>query len=709
VKHLPILTTINDNIMGDFTLPSLPPDFVPNFLTQPNPINNNTNFPDLDDRIPLINREDDSREERFPKDNDNQPSYVLELNDALDNLAQDNSQDWNLSREQWVESAALYSQAMVKGLVNNTRGLGALSFRNDLSLESRAHITELAKNIEKINRYFQIPYDEHNSTNYCSTCLTAQGTTPTHWQTQLELCGHNATAAKDSILNQYIQTLNTQMIEWYESQRAIAHEQIVLKITNDNFAPEILTADPRIIEWSNRVTDDARTRALHSIDQRAKQMAEDQFQTSLIQYQVSHDNDLARARDDFNRDLDSLKESYQQTYDEVQKEWQTKIDEAKSRPLILDPIARKKRRGSVSTINSPTITKRQPLDSLTTSIAPDSQPMPSIGLAPQPLTHTPLQVIATNPPAKPTNPDPLTQIMEMMNKQFGHLSERLNKLESNNNNDYTTWGTSTWGQTKDQDDQDALKDTYDTAKYDNLNYDNHEFYDDPPNDTNFMSDAICPDEEFHAKALPIPDHDSDCILLSDPPTPTRPNAAPSGLRPPERAQRVDFTSTKLATDSFGIPVGGRCNADGTISYDNANPIRNNKPKKASAPLPEHMTPYTDAQLLKVSKDAIISHALFAFQVRIGRGCTRAQVIEKYQIAAKNALKPGARQSTLSFANAATKAPQSNAAQKQTTPSAWSKSPSPPPNQRNQQSTEVQQHYVDYPPEDGHFRAHHSPL
>ena len=284
--------------MGDFTLPSLPPDFVPNFLTQPNPINNNTNFPDLDDRIPLLNREDDSREDRFPKDNDGQPSYVLELNDALDNLAQDNSQDWNLSREQWVESAALYSQAMVKGLINNTRGLGALSFRNDLSLESRAHITELAKNIEKINRYFQIPYDEHNSTNYCSTCLTAQGTTPTHWQTQLELCGHNATAAKDSILNQYIQTLNTQMIEWYESQRAIAHEQIVLKITNDNFAPEILTADPRIIEWSNRVIDDARTRALQSIDQRAKQMAEDQFQTALIQYQVSHENDLARTRDD---------------------------------------------------------------------------------------------------------------------------------------------------------------------------------------------------------------------------------------------------------------------------------------------------------------------------------------------------------------------------------------------------------------------------
>ena len=40
---------------------------------------------------------------------------------------------------------------------------------------------------------------------------------------------------KDSILNQYIQTLHTQTIEWYESQKVLAHEQVVLNITNDNF------------------------------------------------------------------------------------------------------------------------------------------------------------------------------------------------------------------------------------------------------------------------------------------------------------------------------------------------------------------------------------------------------------------------------------------------------------------------------------------
>jgi hypothetical protein len=503
---------------------------------------------------------------------------------------------------------------MVTGFTNKTRGLGAMSFRNDLSLESRTHITEFAKNIEKMNRYFQIPYDEHTSTNYCSSCLTAQGTTPLHWQSQLELCGHNATAAKDSILNQYIQTLHTQTIEWYESQKVLAHEQVVLNITNDTFAPEILTADPRIIEWTKRVSNDARSRIIQSIDQEAKQMAEDQFQTALIQYQISHENDLERTRDDLHRDLDSLKDSYQQKLDEVHREWQLKIDEAKSRPLIVDPIARKKRRGSVSAINSPTITKRQPIDtSSMSSTVPDSQPVPSIILAPDahdtPQPHNPHT-------AEPTDvSDPLTKIMNMMSQQFGQITERLNKLESNKANDYSTWGPSTWDADKNQSDQDALKDSYDTAAYDNLNYDDHGLYDDPPNDTNFMSDAICPDEEFPSNT-PIPistDHDSDCVLLSDPPTPTQ-TKAPSGLRPPERAQRVDFTSTKLATDSFGIPTGGRCNADGTVSYDNAKNTRNNKPKVNAThySLPEHMIPFTAAQLPSKTKEAIISHAKVRF-------------------------------------------------------------------------------------------------
>ena len=170
-----------------------------------------------------------------------------------------------------------------------------------------------------------------------------------------------------------------------------------MSLTNEDFAPDILTADPRIREWSDRVIDNARSRVFLANDQRAKQEAEDQFQTSLTQYRLSHENDLERVRDDYNRDLDLCSEIHiEQTLNDAKKKWQDEVDEAKSRPVIFDPIARKKRRGSISTINSPIITKHQPLDNLTSSIAPDSlsssivpdsQPTPSIDPQPPLVTY----------------------------------------------------------------------------------------------------------------------------------------------------------------------------------------------------------------------------------------------------------------------------------------------------------------------------------
>ena len=70
--------------------------------------------------------------------------------------------------------------------------------------------------------------------------------------------------------------------------------------------------------------------------------------------------------------------------------------------------------------------------------------------------------------------------------------------------------------------------------------------------------------------------------------------------------------------------------------------------------------------------------MFAFQHRIPRKYSKAQAIAEYQTAAKNALRPGARQSTLSFTSAAATVAQPQTNQRQTTPSTWSKSPSPPP-------------------------------
>ena len=672
--------------MGEFLLPSLPPDFVPNFLTQPGFITNDTNIPEDPGSFPPLQQEDPSREDRFPRDS----PFLDELEDALNNLAQ-HQEDCTLSKEQWMEVAALYSQAMRKGLTKFTNSIGAASFTRNLPLESHVHFIELSKNIESINRYFQLPYDESMSINYCHKCVTAEGTTPTHWQTQLEICGHNATVARGSITNQYIQTTLTQMNEWYESIRASAHDQIVLKLTNDSFAPETLTADPRVIEWSNRVYEDAQTRRLLAIDTKAKQDAEDHYQTALAQYTSSHEHDLSQTRDEFNQALLRVKNDHNIKLSEVeakyQKEYQEMIDNAKrNRPVITDPsvitdpTARKKRRGSVSTINSPIVTKTQPFHMHANSnLDPDDQP-----------------TIAAPPSLPPPQPlDPMALILQKISKQFDSFTERLDKLETENKNTYTTWddNPSQWNQP--QNDV-ALAGSGPQIPYDKIDYDNPDMYDDPPNDHSFVGEyeppaqtntAPAPESEhlFGLEEPQVPEHllnpDSDCVLLSSPPTPTPKNPRPPGLRPPERAQRVDFDSRRLASDSFGIPVGGLCKADGSISYSNANPSRNNRPKKPLQ-VPENVTPYSPDQLVLFSKDVIIAHALFAFQHPIPRKLTKPDVIKQYNIAVANSRKPGARQTTLSFASAAARPAAPSTRPRQTTPSTWSKSPSPPPRRTN---------------------------
>ena len=229
-------------------------------------------------------------------------------------------------------------------------------------------------------------------------------------------------------------------------------------------------------------------------------------------------------------------------------------------------------------------------------------------------------------------------------------------------------------------------------------------YDDPPNDHSFVGEyeppthpnaapAPAPESEYHlfgTEEPKVPEHilnpDSDCVLLSGPPTPTPRNPRPPGLRPPERAQRVDFDSGRLASDSFGIPVGGLCKADGSISFSNANPSRNNNRPKKPLPTPTNVNPYSPDQLVLFSKDVIIAHALFAFQTVIPRSAKKPEVIRQYNVAVANSRKPGARQTTLSFAaaaaNPATSFPRPPQG-RQTTPSAWSKSPSPRPRQVSQ--------------------------
>ena len=678
--------------MGDFTLPPLPPDFVPNFLTQPNLITNNDSFPESVNRIPLLDVHDITREDRLPRDVNGDPSFAHELIFALDNLSQ-HDPDVPLTREQWLETAALFSQSLTAGTILFSNGMGAVQLKEDLPLESRVHLDELSKNIEMLHRYFQLPYDTNTSQNYCHKCLTAEGTTPTDWQIQYERCGHNATATREHITNQYIQAFRKIMDQWYESQRAVAHDHIVLRLTNDEFAPEILTLDPRIRTWIDRAVKNTKAEMLTGVDAKAKKEVEDQYQHALATYETQHQNDLALVRDNYERKLAEFRRDHDRRILEAeaafQAEYQTLIDQGKAnRPTINDPTARKKRRGSVSTVSSPTNT---PLPNKEDAMP---LPWPTAVAAPPPA-----------PPAPPTDPM-LTQIMNLMSEQFGAIANRLNKLEASkpeeavktaeferhteswDNIDYDyaaqTDNLSTWNQPE------IDKSLANQARVDlaNIEYDN-EGYVDPPNHPSYMGATpditnlpLFPLSETTGP-LPI-SQDSDCVLLSGPPTPTKnnPNPAPKpGLRPPERAQRVDFTSGKLASDSFGIPVGGVMKADGSISYNNG-PTRPTKKGSTNPSLPPHMRPYSLHELQDLSKSTIISHASFAFNKSINKKLLKDEVIRQYLNAATNATKPGSKQSTLSFANAAASKAQHQPTpptQRQTTPSSWSRSPTPPAN------------------------------
>ena len=280
--------------MENFFLPPLPDDFIPDFLVQPDAISNDEQLSLKTADPTSLNRDDSSRVDRFPKDKDGSTTFFDELDATVDNIAQERPPFVELSRDQWIEAAAFLSQALVKGMRKKAENMGAALLHNDLSLESRENLTHFANDIEKLHRFFKIPYHECNSLEYCTNCLTAQGSTPTleNWKAQLELCGHDATVAKQSLLNQFITKFNTSMHEWYDENRKMAHDEVVNRIVNPT-NPPLIGADPRIIEWSHRYADHVREDMIKYLNTKAKDAAQDGFAHQLVEYEVHHTNDLA--------------------------------------------------------------------------------------------------------------------------------------------------------------------------------------------------------------------------------------------------------------------------------------------------------------------------------------------------------------------------------------------------------------------------------
>jgi hypothetical protein len=538
--------------MENYYLPPLPPDFVPDFLIQPDAISNDEllTFKDADTNFPLFNCDDSSRVDRFPKDEDGSTSFFDDLDNTVDNLSQEHGFT-ECSRDQWVEAAAFISQALVKGLTKKAEHMGGTSLYNDLSLESRTNLTFFANDVDKLQRFFKIPFHEKNSIEYCTNCLKAQGTVPTreHWIAQLELCGHDASAAKHSLINQFMLKFNTSMHEWYEENRKMAHEAIVDRIIHTS-NPPVVVADPRILEWCHLYADQARENLINYHDSKAKDEAQNNFTHQLTAYELTHTNDLAIKRNELEaqfhlevahirQDADSriakIREDAAEQIRLAKIESHQLIEEAKSglrleeeahKLVIQDPVARKKRRGSISIVSSPTILKRQDPAFGSASIVPDAQP----STQPDPQ------------PAAPLQPDPIMTSMKSMmesvmgsfGKQLETITDRLDRIESSKNDTYTTtWEQDRdpprpWGFTKEQEDLEAANDPYDAGKYDSIDYNNHEMFDVPDSPIPDEMGIDLPDEELTAK-VPYPVPPADPSLTT--PVPQVPK--PTGLRPPE--------------------------------------------------------------------------------------------------------------------------------------------------------------------------------
>jgi hypothetical protein len=483
------------------------------------------------------------------------------------------------------------------------------------------------------------------------------------------------------------------MHEWYDENRKMAHDQVVDFIIHTS-NPSVIGADPRIIEWARRYADQARENLINFQDSKAKNQAQDNFTHQLTVYELNHTNDLAikkreleaqfhleisQIRQDTNDRISKIREDALEQIHRAEVERSYDIETAKIRlrpeedghkPTIQDPSARKKRRGSISCTQSPTILKRQDLSNGEAPI-----------VSAQPLTHPNPQPITPAPPTKANVPDPImSSMMEMISKQFESLTKRLDRIESTPNDNYTTtWDRDRappkpWGLTREQEEQDTLDDPFNATKYDDIDYDNPGMYD-SPDDPELMG-IDCPNEELTSNVpypvMPTAAQDTDCILVSGPPTPAAPKPT-AGFRPPERANRVDFITPNLVTDSFGM-TGGRCLPDGSVTF---------APQKAKhTPLPRDTVPLDEDALQKLSKEAIRVHAKRLFDMNIPKHCLKEEIINRYLNLTRNANKPGAPQQTkLSFA-AATSNNNNNrfipVPQRQTTPSAWSSSQTPPP-------------------------------
>jgi hypothetical protein len=372
-----------------------------------------------------------------------------------------------LNKEQWLRASAQIMAAIQRGLYNSFPLDNIPNFIASLGPDENSATKVFGEAVGALNFFLtDLPSPDSGTWRQCARCLKISSTTVSEddWAATLQTCNQHADAARASILNATIRDFRKYAAMWTDRTRLKAQDQMILDITNS--APPNFSADPRIIEWIKRLTDQGRAeaeiKATATAAKDAQAIYEQQYditrhalEEDLHKIRIHHEELLSKARSDAADELTALKAQFrtEKAQVRIELEQQDRVlgKAAKRKNPRPSPIAVKPPQGKSATSRSCSRAGSRapsPSPSLEYTDVPvvPMQTEETEGNSPTPKADTPLA-----PPEQPMNTHAqaatdsaamlqaiLAHLDTKLDSKLGAISRRLNALEDSHN---PTWPT----------------------------------------------------------------------------------------------------------------------------------------------------------------------------------------------------------------------------------------------------------------------------
>ena len=144
----------------------------------------------------------------------------------------------------------------------------------ELSEDEQATLNLLQICLSSFSEYFSnsdnfIPGVRYQCQRCLEQCQTARATSDKDWATRLRECGMNAHTAKLTIFNDAIQEFSKEISNWVDAQRSTALDAATLSVISSD--PPPFDADPRLVEWSNRIAIALKDRLMAETEARVRE------------------------------------------------------------------------------------------------------------------------------------------------------------------------------------------------------------------------------------------------------------------------------------------------------------------------------------------------------------------------------------------------------------------------------------------------------